>query len=476
MLLDTTMPMQIGQTIIVPSGGNLQAAINQALPGDTIEIAAGATFTGNFILPNKSGAGWIVIQSSSALLLPSPGNRVSPALAGLMPKIVTANSEPAIRTAAGAHHYRLIGLEIGIAAGVSLNYGIVALGEGGAPQTTLASAPSNITVDRCYVHGNSTGDVIRGIALNSASTAVIDSFISECHAVGFDTQAICGWNGPGPYKIVNDYLEGAGENFMIGGADPTIPNLVASDIEFRRNHLYKPLRWKEGDPSYAGIRWSVKNIFELKSARRVWIEGNIFENNWQQAQDGFAIVLKVQNQDGGATWTETVDVTFINNIIRHSGAGINLLGLDPLQQSLPMKRLLIRNNLWEDINGSKWGGTHGRWLQIGNTDFVTVDRNTVQHTGNVITAYGVFTEGSPSVGFIFTNNSVNHNAYGVIGDGRGTGLPTINQYFPQCVFTGNLLNGGNASLYPAGNYFTTASAPPGIGADLSAITDAQNRP
>ena len=50
--------------------------------------------------------------------------------------------------------------------------------------------------------------------------AVIDSYLSEAHVVGFDSQAICGVNGPGPFKIVNNYLEGSGENVMFGGADP----------------------------------------------------------------------------------------------------------------------------------------------------------------------------------------------------------------------------------------------------------------
>src|SRR5262249_25536693 len=155
-----------------------------------------------------------------------------PQSAGLLPKIVTPNAEAALLTAPGAHHYRLIGLEIGIAAGVATNYGIVKLGDSSKAQSTPNSVPQDLIVDRCYIHGNATGDVSRGIALNSGRTAVIDSYVSECHGVGFDTQAICGWNGPGPFKIVNNYLEGSGENFMLGGADAAIPNLTPSDIEF----------------------------------------------------------------------------------------------------------------------------------------------------------------------------------------------------------------------------------------------------
>src|SRR5678816_3181005 len=81
-------------------------------------------------------------------------------------------------------------------------------------------------------------------------------------------------NGPGPYHIINNYIEAAAENIMFGGADAKIPNLVPSDIEIRRNHVFKPLSWKVGDPSYLGRHWAIKNLLELKNARRVTIDGN----------------------------------------------------------------------------------------------------------------------------------------------------------------------------------------------------------
>ena len=73
----------------------------------------------------------------------------------------------------------------------------------------------------------------------------MNSYISECKAVGQDSQAISGFNGPGNYLIENNYLEGATENVLFGGADPTIPNLVTSNITFRRNYLSKPLAWRD---------------------------------------------------------------------------------------------------------------------------------------------------------------------------------------------------------------------------------------
>src|SRR5215831_9903523 len=45
--LDTTYRAPTGNTIRVAAGQNVQAAINQAQPGDVIMLQAGATFTGN---------------------------------------------------------------------------------------------------------------------------------------------------------------------------------------------------------------------------------------------------------------------------------------------------------------------------------------------------------------------------------------------------------------------------------------------
>ena len=48
-------------------------------------------------------------------------------------------------------------------------------------------------------------------SIRSTSPACVPSDIK---AVGQDSQAIAGWNGPGPFIIDNNYLEGAGENIL----------------------------------------------------------------------------------------------------------------------------------------------------------------------------------------------------------------------------------------------------------------------
>ena len=99
---------------------------------------------------------------------------------------------------------------------------IIQLGDGSSSQNTLAKVPHHLMLSHLYIHGNPLVGQKRCVALNAAHVTIKDSHIAECKAVGQDSQAIGGWNGPGPYVIDNNYLEGAGENILIGGADPSI--------------------------------------------------------------------------------------------------------------------------------------------------------------------------------------------------------------------------------------------------------------
>src|ERR1700676_1948530 len=82
-LLDTHYVVPIGSTRTVNSGGDLQAAIDAAQPGDEIVLQAGARFVGNYILRAKTGSNWITIRSSQLSTLPE-GVRVSPSQVSAM--------------------------------------------------------------------------------------------------------------------------------------------------------------------------------------------------------------------------------------------------------------------------------------------------------------------------------------------------------------------------------------------------------
>src|SRR5262245_26742843 len=77
--IDTNYNPPTGRTIAVPAGGDFQAAINQAQPGDIITLRDGATYTGNLTLPAKSGSGSIVIRGSAPYgSLAAPATRNTP--------------------------------------------------------------------------------------------------------------------------------------------------------------------------------------------------------------------------------------------------------------------------------------------------------------------------------------------------------------------------------------------------------------
>jgi len=461
---NTELQPSKGQIITVPVGGNLQAALQQAQPGDVIELQPGAVYTGPFELPvKKQGDGWIIITSAGAdKNLPLPGSRIRPENASAMAVLEAAHGS-VLSAENGAGYYRLIGIIIRPQPGRYLT-NLISLG---SEARTWNQLPHHIIIDRCILHGDPLLGARRGIALNSSYTAVIDSHFFDFMEQDADSQAIAGWNGPGPFKIINNYLEGAGENIMFGGADSLIRDMVPADIEIRANHFYKPLHWKIGHPEYAGTPWTIKNLFELKNARRVLLEGNLLEHNWLHAQAGFAVLLTVRTEDGRMPWAVVEDVTIINNVIRHAGNGINLLGRDDGRRpGGQTRRILIANNIFEDIGGD-WGG--GRLFQLLNgTEDVVIRNNSALQTDSII-----MSDGAPHRRFVFEGNVAPHNRYGITGSGSQSGKHSLERHFPDALVQNNVIVGGSRGAYPAGNQFpgslTAAEKIAGQGVDLNTL-------
>jgi hypothetical protein len=428
--------------IKVSPSQNLQSIIDRAQPGDVIELEAGKVYEGPLTLPKKDGNGFITIRSSRAAELPE-GVRVGPAQSALFAKLQSAErGAPVIKTAPGSHHYRLIGLDISTATAKTVVYDLVRIGDA---KQLAEDVPRNFEIDRSYIHGHPTQDVQRGIALNGAEVTISNSYISEIHGRGYDTQAICGWNGPGPFRILNNFVEAAGENILFGGADPSISNLVPSNIEIRGNHLFKPLSWKVGHATYAGIHWSIKNLLELKMGRNVIIDGNVLENCWGDAQIGYAVLFTVRNQDGKAPWATIENVSFTNNIVKNTEQGFQLLGKDSPNPSQRATGLQIKNNLFT--------GIANRFLTMTGYQNVTLDHNTHFQGGNIMALHD-----EPSPGFVYTNNITNRSAegYGIHGGGVGEGTAALARYAPGHSVRNNVFIGASARFYPSNNFFPSS--------------------
>ena len=453
----------------VPAGANLQAALDAALPGDVLELDAGATFTGNYTLPVKNGTAPVTVRTRGLTL---PNTRIDPA--ANLATLRTPNSAPALRTVGNTAHWRFDGIRF--AAGASQS-DIVALGD--TVTADVAQLPRDLVFDRSIFQADTSAK--NGLSLNSAETTIRRSRFTGIKLAGIESHAIVCTNGPGPFTIEDNYIEAGSIGVLFGGAAPAVPNLVPSDIVFQRNTVTRPLALR----SVTG--YGIKNAFELKNARRVTVRGNLFEHNWPDGQAGWTITITVRANSTTAPWTTIQHVLFEHNIVRHAAAGFNILGLDnqvsspgaPVNPSTPMDDVVIRDNLVYDLDRWAWTGPRG---ELGNGVFMQIDGgprnlhvedNTALGNGNILNLLG-----PPIPGFVFRRNIVQKvrsinpatgslvDSYGVNGNTVGEGNPALSTYcphvdgYPDVVFTGNVLAGATASQYTlvSGNVFPSAQA------------------
>ena len=363
-----------------------------------------------------------------------------------MPKIVTPNSASAIQLSTGANYYRFIGIEFFAAPGIYIQ-DVIQVGVGAEPSTD--QLPHDIDFDRVYVHADASAGGKRGIALNGGATTVENSYVSGFWSTWQDTQALCGWNGPGPYTITNNYLEAGTEIVAFGGAIPSIPGVIPSNILIQGNLFFKPLSWMAGSASYAGIPVWVKNDIELKNAQNITIDSNDFENNWKGAdQRGYFLLFNVRTESHQVPWAVVNNVKVTNNIFRHSAAGLDITGHDD-DGAGSATNFLVQNNVWDDINGN-WG-SDGRWFQLTTgANNVTIDHNTVFQTGFIL-GFDVGQEYNVNA----TNNIVLRGGE-ITGNGAGYGSSALNAYDIGGVFANNVVVGADPNIYPAGNLFPSS--------------------
>jgi len=328
-----------GKQIRVSAKADLASALDGAKCGDTLLLPAGASF-GVRELPAKNcdEQHYITVRTDTPdSKLPAEGKRISPAWAGvaslpgrppyaqpdggagkLMPTLVVSQPDGARL----GDHIRFIGIEW--TSDPAANIGRLLNLEGS----------DHVILDRNWIHPAAGAEVGKGVSLMEGARviAAINSYISGFNCVArsgkcTDASAVGGGHGnkpAGTFKIVNNFLEGSGENILFGGSGATIN---PTDIEIRRNHLYKPIVWREGEPGYttapSGDPYIAKNHFELKNAQRVLFEANLLENSWGGfTQAGFSIGLSPRNQANHCPKCQVTDITIRYVRIRTVGGVI----------------------------------------------------------------------------------------------------------------------------------------------------------
>jgi len=493
-----------GATTLVSAGGNLQTALNNANCGDTIELAAGATFSGNFTLPAKpcDNQHWIIIRTSAPnSALPPEGSRMLPCYAGvaslpgrpafhcpsqqnvLAKVLFPIYSSGPFQLANGANHYRLMGLEIARAAGTGLVGSLVS--------AAVHASADHIILDRVWLHGAAQDETMNAFTLNGISyAALIDSYTSDFHCVAIsgsctDAHVISGGTSTTAdhvYRITGNFLEASTENILFGGGNATT---TPTDIEIRQNHFFKPMTWMTGQPGFVGgptgNAFMVKNHLELKNASRVLVEGNIFENTWGGfSQAGYSVLLTPKNQ-AGVNGTNlcpicaVTDVTIRFNTISHAGAGISLANVTSANNGTALygARYSIHDVTIDDISISKYKGNGNLVMVLSGWATNSLNNVSVNHiTGFPDAAAPILYVGNsitdpPMYGLTFTNNLVGQVLYPVWTTGGGTSncassnvpITIMNACFTSYKFLDNAIVASanfSAAKWPTSNYLPTS--------------------
>jgi len=221
-------------TIFVSAGGDLQAAMNNAQCGDTVELAT-ATFTAppdGFVGRTKCVANPITVRTSNLANLPS-GRQVGIADGANMAKLVTSGPYPAVAFAGGAQGWKFIGLEITTTSNIDFAHYVSTLVNIGR---YVSPAPSDITFDRCWIHSpedgtNSLTTSVKilvdaeGVNLSLLNSRIASPGPYMASTATFDnTAAVMMIDGPGPLKIDNSFLNAWFACFFMGGGNLSTNN------------------------------------------------------------------------------------------------------------------------------------------------------------------------------------------------------------------------------------------------------------
>ena len=205
----------------------LQNALDQAYAANTVEQEIrlpAITYVGPFTVPVGVGTKYVTLRPSDTSGLPGPLQRITPSHSSILPKI-QSQIESSTQTGvpflmpAGRSYLRLLGIEFNRTATRKM-FQFLEIGGGGG-LNTYSDLPHHIIVDRCYFHGTTFDDSVRGIMVNANNYSVLNSHFQDFHVAGQDAQSVVGLSGQ-TIGLVNNWMDGYGENIMYGGSDAGI--------------------------------------------------------------------------------------------------------------------------------------------------------------------------------------------------------------------------------------------------------------
>jgi hypothetical protein len=345
-----------------------------------------------------------------------------------------------------AHHYRLVGLEITQIPTPTTAHVTNA--------QVLVYIPgnqniSNITIDRCYLHGqpypSQTWVAIEG---NANSLAVVDSYIDQIsvwtpdhNAVGETAAfAILIDAAQGPGRFENNYISAYGidvfftDNSGASIADPT-------DYVIRHNYFYRDPSYMFGSPTNLGENhhYFQRQRFELKRGRRMVVEGNIFNGSWAETQGGQLFLLGPRQGAGAEpnNFPTTIsDILVRDNLFENGAQGIQVFGHNtPViinGDSAPwmMQRIQFSDNVLYNIDGKRVcpqgtysNGNFSIFFNLGGApEDLVLTHNTFYQLSQSIGSAGITYDGHPpGANFMVRDNVMPGNTNTIYG----YGIPTL---------------------------------------------------
>lgn len=410
------IPCDLANTVIVANVGDLQTAYNSQEVFEGIKrciLLEPGVYDGNLFLAPKNFSQYVTIGTTALLPyatvpLPDIRNRITPDSPALVTirsshplnfeSLRIENGNPGLGLKAGM--LRFVGINFApknndISPNVDADY-IIQVGE--YSQTLAAHNPEKVIFQHCVINPPDNIEVAHGMLNNGYKVSVISSWFGNIKTKNpidvenvKDSQAIFSLSGRGAHVYNNNFLEAGAENILYGGTGCNtincgIDGIVPTNIEMRRNFLTKRLSWR------TGINYSipVKNLFEAKTGRRIYAEGNLMTNFWDGVRGVYthALVFRstVGNVSGGYLWSVVEDVTFENNRISHIQGGIATATQAEAPQypsksynPLKVSNIRFKNNVFDDTSKERFAAPNGAALFVlmQSVDDLILDHITV---------------------------------------------------------------------------------------------------
>lgn len=315
-----------------------------------------------------------------------------------------------------------------------------------------------------------------------------------------------GGRGPGPYKLINTMIEGAGLPWHHDDSGGTKYN--RGDYDYERNTFHADSRFRFGSAQSDHLMYSHRQSLEWKSGERLYLRGNIIDGGW--VENNPASVMVTLTAVNGQTIR---DVNFELNEFRHGPGALNIMIPTPGGTPVvaPPQRFRFHGNLVWDINSGAettcdgqpsyyvangaWPCSTG-WVFQGpyGSEDVTVDYNTfIGISGRVPSLFRL--GAGPVEGFSVTHNILSFVDQGLTLESMAAGESCSNlsgKQLADCKLPGytisdnvilgqsggfsgtpNILAEASSSSRYINPSFSTTPNSNGAGADIAALRAAQ---